>query len=85
MKKLLLIAIAASTALLAGCGKEPERKPFVGIEGISFENYPRVDGSTSARALIQMTARKKAGDSSPASIWSPHLASSLRQQDQNKL
>jgi len=40
------------------CEKEPH---FAGIEGITFENYPKVDGSTSARALNQMVACKLLG------------------------
>jgi len=34
---------------------------ITGIESISFENYPKVDGSTSARALNQMVACKLLG------------------------
>jgi ABC-type phosphate transport system substrate-binding protein len=34
---------------------------FVGIEDISFENYPKVDGSTSARVLNVMVACKLLG------------------------
>jgi len=34
---------------------------FVGIENISFENYPRVDGSTSANVLNWMVACKQLG------------------------
>jgi len=40
-----------------GCKKDN----IAGIEGISFENYPKVDGSTSARALNQMVACKLLG------------------------
>jgi phosphate transport system substrate-binding protein len=38
------------------CSKNEET--FVGIEDISFENYPKVDGSTSARVLNVMVACK---------------------------
>jgi len=34
---------------------------FVGIEGISFDNYPKVDGSTSANILNTMVACKLLG------------------------
>ena len=34
---------------------------IIGIDDISFENYPKVDGSTSARALNQMIACKLLG------------------------
>jgi len=40
--------------------KVPESN-FVGIENISFENYPRVDGSTSANILNTMVAYKLLG------------------------
>jgi phosphate transport system substrate-binding protein len=38
------------------CSKNEET--FVGIQDISFENYPKVDGSTSARVLNVMVACK---------------------------
>jgi len=42
--------------LSVSCSKHKET--FVGIEDISFENYPKVDGSTSARVLNVMVACK---------------------------
>jgi len=42
--------------LSVSCSKNEEA--FVGIEDISFENYPNVDGSTSARVLNVMVACK---------------------------
>ena len=36
-------------------------KKFVGIKNISFENYPKVDGSTSASVLNMMIACKQLG------------------------
>ena len=50
---LVLLAIVIFTS----CSKDD----FTGIEGISFANYPKVDGSTSARALNQMVACKLLG------------------------
>ena len=45
--------------LAASCQKEiPE---IAGIEGISTENYPRVDGATATRALNRMTTCKLLG------------------------
>ena len=41
---------------------------FVGIENISFENYPKVDGSTSANILNMMVACKLLGISY---LWLP--------------
>jgi phosphate transport system substrate-binding protein len=49
---LLLSAFIVSVS----CSKNEE--PFVGIVDISFENYPKVDGSTSARVLNVMVACK---------------------------
>ncbi len=52
---LLLYAVILSVS----CSKNEET--FVGIEDISFENYPKVDGSTSARVLNVMVACKLLG------------------------
>ena len=59
MCKIAVITVLVSCALIicTSCDKEPKEN-FVGIEGISFENYPIVDGSTSARALNMMVACK---------------------------
>lgn len=43
---------------------------FIGIENISFENYPRVDGSTSSNILNTMVACKLLG---VRYIWTPPL------------
>jgi len=41
------------------CGEnEPKDEEIVGIEGISFENFPKLDGSTSCGALNQMITCK---------------------------
>ena len=53
------ILILAAIMLCTSCGKDKEN--FIGIEDISFENYPKLDGSTSARALNQMIACKLLG------------------------
>ena len=56
MKKFGMITIMVLTAIIicASCEKND-------IEDISFKNYPRVDGSTSARVLNQMVACKLLG------------------------
>ena len=41
--------------------KETEEEVFLGIEDISFENYPKVDGSTSSSVLNVMVACKLLG------------------------
>ena len=46
-----------------GCNKDEDNlmgreKQFVGIEGITFENFPKLDGSTSAREIKTMVACK---------------------------
>ncbi len=50
------VLILAAFILSVSCSKNEET--FVGIEDISFENYPKVDGSTSARVLNVMVACK---------------------------
>jgi len=44
--------------ILTNCSKESQ---IVGIKDVSFGNYPKVDGSTSSRALNQMVACKLLG------------------------
>lgn len=59
MKKIALLLSLSAIALCASCEKiEPE---FVGIEGISLENYPKVDGSTSSSILNTMVFCKMLG------------------------
>jgi phosphate transport system substrate-binding protein len=50
------VLILSAFILSVSCSKNEET--FVGIEDISFENYPKVDGSTSARVLNVMVACK---------------------------
>jgi phosphate transport system substrate-binding protein len=48
--------------ICVSCDKEPEGiEKFVGIKGITLENYPKVDGSTSTQALNTMVACKLLG------------------------
>jgi len=54
---LLTILVLSATVVFTSCSKDD----FTGIEGLSFANYPKVDGSTSARALHQMVACKLLG------------------------
>ena len=63
MKKYLSYIIAVGMFLLAVVTSCNKKEPEIagGIKGISFENYPKVDGSTSARALNQMIACKLLG------------------------
>jgi phosphate transport system substrate-binding protein len=51
-----LVLLLSALILSVSCSKHEES--FVGIEDISFENYPKVDGSTSARVLNVMVACK---------------------------
>ena len=53
---LVVAAIAVST-VFTSCDKTPD----TGIESISIENYPRVDGSTSAEPLNLIIAAKLLG------------------------
>ena len=58
----LITTLVLSTIMVCvSCDKkEPEGK-FVGIKDITFENYPKVDGSTSASILNTMVACKLLG------------------------
>jgi ABC-type phosphate transport system, periplasmic component len=60
MNKIALVACLVFGAMIAcvSCNKESN---YAGLEDISFTNYPKVDGSTSARALNQMVACKILG------------------------
>jgi len=61
MNRIILIVIfSLSIVLFASCDREQpvDDTDIVGIEGITFENYPKVDCSTSARALSVMAACK---------------------------
>ena len=55
---LITVLISCVAIICTSCDKESK---IVGIENISFENYPRVDGSTSTRALTMMVACKLLG------------------------
>lgn len=47
--------------ICTGCSKQNPKEKIVGISGITFENYPKVDGSTSASVLNTMVACKLLG------------------------
>ena len=57
---LVVAAIAVST-VFTSCDKTPDNVDITGIENISIENYPRVDGSTSAEPLNLIIAAKLLG------------------------
>jgi phosphate transport system substrate-binding protein len=63
MNRIVLVTVLVSAIIYTSCNKnEPrEEDKFVGIEGISFENYPKVDGSTSASVLNVMVFCKLLG------------------------
>jgi len=64
MNKIILITIfSLSIALLQGCNKEQpiSENITVGIEGLTFENFPKMDGSTSTRHLNTIVACKLLG------------------------
>lgn len=59
--KRAVIALFAAV-IFTSCEKdEPEEIKFIGIEDISIENYPKVDGATATRALNNMIACKLLG------------------------
>lgn len=59
MKRIVLFLGLSIIVLCVSCDKIEEE--FVGIEGISLENYPKVDGSTSANILNTMVFCKMLG------------------------
>ena len=63
MKRFTLLTTLVLTAIVifTNCGKDEPEIEIVGIAGISFENYPKVDGSTSASVLNMMVACKLLG------------------------
>src|SRR5690606_1625448 len=64
MNRLGLIAFLVFSTIIicASCNKEElEKENIIGIKNISFENYPKVDGSTSSSVLNVMIACKLLG------------------------
>jgi phosphate transport system substrate-binding protein len=61
MYRIRLITVLISCAVICTSCDKNEPDFFSGIDNISFENYPKVDGSTSARALNHMVAYKLLG------------------------
>ena len=62
--KKVTVLVSCAVILCTSCGKELQenfKENFIGMENISFENYPKVDGSTSVRALNVMVACKLLG------------------------
>jgi len=63
-KSLFGILLIFLAIVFIGCNdNDDENEEFVGIENISFENYPKVDGSTSSSVLNMMVACKLLGTS----------------------
>jgi phosphate transport system substrate-binding protein len=62
MKKIPFLSIVALAAIITctSCSKD-EPEVFKGIENISFDNYPKVDGSTSSNILNTMVGCKLLG------------------------
>jgi len=61
MKSRTLVTFLVFCAMIICTSCEKEDPIFVGIEGISMENYPRVDGSTSTDPLNKIIAAKLFG------------------------
>jgi ABC-type phosphate transport system, periplasmic component len=61
MNKITLVTFLGFCAMIFCTSCEKDDTVFVGIEGISFENYPRVDGSTSTDPLNHIIAAKLFG------------------------
>ena len=60
MKNLNSLLLALLCVVLLSCEKEPNATPFV-LEGITFEDYPKLDGSTSTNPLLSIIACKLLG------------------------
>ncbi|MBE0662495.1 MAG: substrate-binding domain-containing protein [Bacteroidales bacterium] len=58
MRGLHLIAVLTLFAIIIYISCDKEEENFIGIKNISFENYPKVDGSTSSSVLNAMVACK---------------------------
>jgi phosphate transport system substrate-binding protein len=61
IKLIFMTCILLVTAIFISCKKETPGEPTIGIEDISMENYPRVDGATATWALNRMIACKLLG------------------------
>ena len=59
MNRIVLVTVLIAAIICTNCSKEEH--DFKGINGITFENYPKVDGSTSATPLNRMIACKLLG------------------------
>ena len=57
----LVVAVIAVSTIFTSCDKTPGSLEITRIENISIENYPRVDGSTSAEPLNLIIAAKLLG------------------------
>ncbi len=55
MKKVFLFAALAAVITVAGCGKE-EEPPTPRIDGLTLDNFPIMDGSTSTDPLVRTIA-----------------------------
>jgi phosphate transport system substrate-binding protein len=61
MKKQLFLIIAFLSLIFLACEKEEAKNSSFKIEGITMENYPKMDGSTSTDPLNRMIACKLLG------------------------
>jgi len=61
MNRIGLITVLVLSAIIICTSCKEEEESIIGIENISFDNYPKVDGSTSARVLNTMVACKLLG------------------------
>lgn len=61
MRRLKLISILVLFTMFIGHSCKKEELKLIGIQDISFENYPKVDGSTSSSVLNTMVACKLLG------------------------
>jgi len=79
MYRIALITVLVSCAMIIYMSCDKKEPKLTGIEDITFENYPRVDGSTSASGLNTMVACKLLGircawiqDVLESKVWCTH-------------
>lgn len=61
MNRIGLITVLVLSAIIICTSCKEEEENIIGIKNISFDNYPKVDGSTSASVLNTMVACKLLG------------------------
>ena len=72
----LIIVVLAVLTTLTSCNKEDELDLPFKIEGLTFENFPNLDGSTTAGPLIYLIAYNLLGANMPYDFYEKRLQTS---------